>query len=86
MLGIVPHVGIKEFFDLLHNDPYDPDDIYKVWEKMKADPEARQLMQNNIDCGVCKEGYMDRPTPTEIVDVIESRVSEEIVDATDLEE
>lgn len=57
MLGVIPHIGIKEFFDKLHNDSYDPDAIYDVWARMQENNETKQLMQNNIDCGVCKEDY-----------------------------
>lgn len=57
MLGVIPHIGIKEFFDKLHNDKYDPEAIYDVWAKMQENEETRQLMQNNIDCGVCKADY-----------------------------
>lgn len=60
MLGVIPHMGIKEFFDKLHSDTYDPDHIYEVWAKMKEDPETAKLIQNNIDCGVCKEGYTEK--------------------------
>lgn len=61
LIGVVPAMGIKEFFDALHNDPYDPDHIYDVWEEMQKDEETRELMQNNITCGVCGEGYFLRP-------------------------
>lgn len=57
MLGVIPHIGIKEFFDKLHEDTYDPDYIYTVWAKMAEDPDTRKLMQNNVDCGVCKAEY-----------------------------
>ena len=57
MLGVIPHIGIKEFFDKLHEDTYDPDYIYTVWEKMTEDPDTLKLMQNNVDCGVCKDKY-----------------------------
>ncbi len=55
MLGIIPYIGIKEFFDKLHNDTYNPDDIYDVWARLPED-----LKNNNIKCGVCKEGYFNR--------------------------
>lgn len=61
MIGIVPHIGIKEFMDKLNTEPYNPEDIYNVWDKMKETEEGRQLIQNNITCGVCGEGYTDRP-------------------------
>lgn len=59
MAGIIPCMGIKEFFDKLHTDPYDPDHIYEVWADMKANPETEKLMQNNVTCGVCPKGYAD---------------------------
>ena len=52
LIGVIPHIGIREFMDKLENEPYSPDDIYEVWEKI---PE--NLRQNNIQCGVCPEGY-----------------------------
>lgn len=57
MLGVIPHIGIKEFFEKLHEDTYDPDYIYEVWAKMREDPDTCDLMQNNVDCGVCKDNY-----------------------------
>lgn len=56
LLGIVPHIGIKEFLDKLKTDKYDPDHIYDVWEKIPKD-----LIENNEKCGVCKKGYAQRP-------------------------
>lgn len=56
LVGIIPYIGIKEFFDKLKADKYNPDDIYTVWEEMPKD-----LIENNIKCGVCKEGYTNRP-------------------------
>ena len=53
MAGIIPCMGIKEFFDKLHEEEYDENRIHEVWEKMNADPETKKLMQNNIECGVC---------------------------------
>ena len=66
MIGIIPHIGIKEFFEKLHNEEYDPDHIYEVWEKMKKDPEAKQLIQNNVDCGVCASNYTEPPRNNKI--------------------
>lgn len=60
MIGVVPHIGIHEFFEKLHEDAYDPDYIYTIWDNMWNDEDTRKLMQNNIDCGVCKEGYFRR--------------------------
>lgn len=68
MLGIIPSIGIKEFFDMLHAESYDEDHIYDVWEEMERDPEANQLIRNNEECGVCKTGYTRRPEPEEIVE------------------
>ena len=52
LIGVIPHIGIREFMTKLENEEYNPDDIYKVWEKIPED-----LKQNNIKCGVCPEGY-----------------------------
>ena len=52
MTGIIPCIGIREFLDKLHSEPYNEDDIYKVWETMPQD-----LIENNEKCGVCKKGY-----------------------------
>lgn len=57
LLGIIPHIGIKEFLDQLKNEEYNPDDIYKVWAEMQEDEEGRQLMENNVTCGVCPKDY-----------------------------
>lgn len=61
LFGIIPHIGIHEFMEKLKNEPYDPDDIYKVWEKMENDPETKKLIENNETCGVCKKGYTNKP-------------------------
>lgn len=61
LIGVIPHIGIREFFDKLHEDTYDPDYIYEVWAKMQEDEETRKLMQNNVDCGVCKKDYFIKP-------------------------
>lgn len=60
LIGVIPHIGIKEFFEKLHEDTYDPDDIYNVWAKMREDPDTCKLMQNNVDCGVCKDKYWEK--------------------------
>lgn len=57
MLGIIPCVGIKEFFDRLHAESYDPGHIYDVWKDMQNNSDTKQLMINNTACGVCPEGY-----------------------------
>ena len=63
MLGIIPHIGIKEFMDKVRNAPYDPDDIYKVWARMPAD-----LVENNITCGVSPANYWKRPEYVDVPD------------------
>lgn len=75
MLGVIPHIGIREFFDKLHEDSYDPDHIYDVWAEMKKDPETAKLIQNNIDCGVCPADYTERPE-------VKSDQNEEMVSST----
>ena len=52
MIGIIPHLTLREFFDKLHTEEYDPEDIYEVWEKL-----PKHLIENNEKCGVCKVGY-----------------------------
>ena len=52
LTGIIPHITLREFFDKLHTEEYNPDDIYKVWEKL-----PKHLIENNEKCGVCKVGY-----------------------------
>lgn len=61
LLGIMPCIGIKEFMDKLHEEEYNEDHIYEVWEKMNNDPETRKLIENNETCGVCKKGYINKP-------------------------
>ena len=61
MIGVVPHIGIKEFMDRLAEEEYDPDEIYRVWEEMEKDPEAKELIANNEKCGVCPKGYTNKP-------------------------
>ena len=61
MIGIVPSIGIKEFMDKIHEDEYDENHIYDVWQEMENDPEAQQLIRNNEECGVCKKGYTNKP-------------------------
>lgn len=60
LLGVIPHIGIKEFFEKLHEDTYEPDYIYDVWAKMREYPDTCKLMQNNVDCGVCKDKYWEK--------------------------
>lgn len=57
LIGITPHIGIKEFMEELHREKYNPKDIQKVWEKMAEDPETKKLMENNEMCGVSPQGY-----------------------------
>ena len=61
LMGIIPHIGIREFLEKLKSEPYDPDHIYEVWKKMEQDPEAKKLIENNVQCGVCKDGYWNKP-------------------------
>lgn len=28
---------------------------------MEDDPETKKLIENNVQCGVCKEGYTNKP-------------------------
>lgn len=55
MSGIIPCMGLPEFMDKLHNEQYDPDEIYNVWEQLPED-----LVRNNEACGVCRVGYTKR--------------------------
>jgi len=52
LTGIIPCIGVKEFMGKLHTEPYNEDDIYKVWESL-----PKELIENNEKCGVCKVGY-----------------------------
>lgn len=61
LAGIIPHIGIYEFIQKLHEEEYDPDHIYEVWAKMESDPETKKLIENNETCGVCKKGYTNKP-------------------------
>lgn len=61
LLGIVPHIGIKEFMNKLKDEDYDENHIYEVWEKMREDPETKKLIDNNEECGVCPKGYTNKP-------------------------
>lgn len=56
MEGVVPQISIREFMHRLETEPYDPDDIYDVWDALPA-----ELKENNIKSGVCPKGYYDRP-------------------------
>ena len=60
MIGIIPHIGIKEFLDKLKNEEYDENKIYEIWDDMSKDEEKMQLMQNNITCGVCPTDYFKK--------------------------
>lgn len=55
MVGIIPCMGLNEFLEKIKTEPYDPDAIYKVWEKIPP-----ELIKNNEDCGVCKVGYTQK--------------------------
>ena len=52
LVGVIPHIGIREFMDRLAVEEYNPTNIYDVWKRIPED-----LRQNNIICGVCPEGY-----------------------------
>lgn len=52
MIGVIPHIGIREFMEKLKNEEYDPEHIYDVWAKLPKD-----LVENNEKCGVCPVGY-----------------------------
>ena len=60
MFGIIPHIGIREFMEKLKSEPYDEDHIYEVWQKMYDNPETRQLLENNVTCGVCGKDYFKK--------------------------
>ena len=59
--GVIPQIGIREFMARLRREEYDPDLIYEIWEEMREDPEMREMMEHNIACGVCPEGYTAKP-------------------------
>jgi len=59
--GVIPKYGIREFMHKLQTEEYDPNLIYEIWEEMEQDPEFSEVMKNNIACGVCPEGYTDKP-------------------------
>lgn len=59
--GVIPQIGIREFMARLRREEYDPDLIYEIWEEMRKDPETRQMMEYNVACGVCPEGYTEKP-------------------------
>ena len=61
LIGIVPHIGIKEFMEKLHSDSYDENAIYQIWDEMAQNEETKHLIENNIKCGVCAEGYTNKP-------------------------
>lgn len=61
MIGIIPHIGVHEFLDKLKTEEYNPEHIYDVWAEMEADPETKKLIENNETCGVCKQGYTNKP-------------------------
>ena len=77
MRGIIPQVGIKEFFNMLQNEEYNPDHIYDVWDKMKQDPEGRRMIENNIKCGVCPADYTEKFRREEIAEKIQDALEEE---------
>lgn len=58
--GLIPQISIREFMAKLHREEYDPDLIYEIWADMREDPATRELMENNIICGVCPPGYAEK--------------------------
>lgn len=54
MAGIIPCMGLREFLDKLHGEPYDPGRIYEVWKQLPL-----ELVKNNEKCGVCPVGYTE---------------------------
>ena len=56
LIGVIPHIGIREFMDKLREEKYDPDYIYEVQKKI-----PKELRDNNVKCGVCAEGYTNKP-------------------------
>lgn len=56
MIGIIPCMGVKEFFEKIKAEEYNPNDIYDIWEKIPS-----ELIENNERCGVCPKGYTKRP-------------------------
>lgn len=61
MLGVIPKIDIREFMRRLRTEEYDPNLIYEIWDEMREDPEFQEVMKNNVLCGVCAEGYTERP-------------------------
>ena len=56
MIGIIPCMGVKEFFEKIKSEEYNPNDIYDIWDNLPS-----ELIKNNEDCGVCPKGYTKRP-------------------------
>lgn len=61
LVGFIPSVGIREFMDRLRAEEYNPDEIFAVWKHMEEDPETAKLLRNNEECGVCPQGYTNKP-------------------------
>lgn len=61
LFGVIPKIAITEFMRRLQTEEYDPNLIYEIWEEMREDPEFAEAMKNNVVCGVCAEGYTERP-------------------------
>lgn len=55
MMGILPCMGLNEFFDKLRTEAYDPEAIYDIWAQL-----PKELIENNEKCGVCKVGYTQK--------------------------
>lgn len=60
-IGVIPEMTPYQFMDRLRNEPYDPNFIYEIWEEMGNCPDTKEMMDNNVTCGVCPEGYAGRP-------------------------
>ena len=58
--GAEPPIGFDGFLELMRSEPYDPERIYDVWEKMASAPEMRRRMAENEEVGVCERGYYER--------------------------
>lgn len=55
LISIIPPFGIREYFEKLKNDPYNPDEIYTIWQDIRK--EKPELLDNNVKCGVMPKNY-----------------------------
>ena len=60
-IGVIPEITPYQFMDKLRTEEYDPNLIYEIWDEMKYDEGFQEIIRNNIACGVCPEGYTDKP-------------------------